>query len=141
MADPSYTLDNISVSAKNEGRDSYFDLEAPFADIHVKGQYDYATLYQSCKNLVASKLPTLPGIGKISNQARNNFAINLEVRSTEILRRMLGIPLDINSPIYADGMISDKEKQPTSMQISQDSYITERHSATAWLMFTLRATR
>ena len=110
MADPSYTLDNISVSAKNEGRDSYFDLEAPFADIHVKGQYDYATLYQSCKNLVASKLPTLPGIGKISNQARNNFAINLEVRSTEILRRMLGIPLDINSPIYADGMISDKEK-------------------------------
>lgn len=141
MADPSYTLDNISVSAKNEGRDSYFDLEAPFADIHVKGQYDYATLYQSCKNLVASKLPTLPGIGKISNQARNNFAINLEVRSTEILRRMLGIPLDINSPIYADGMISDKEKQPTSMQISQDLYITERHSATAWLMFTLRATR
>ena len=63
MADPSYTLDNISVSAKNEGRDSYFDLEAPFADIHVKGQYDYATLYQSCKTLVASKLPTLPGIG------------------------------------------------------------------------------
>ena len=60
MADPSYTLDNISVSAKNEGRDSYFDLEAPFADIHVKGQYDYATLYQSCKNLVASKLPTRP---------------------------------------------------------------------------------
>lgn len=77
MADPSYTLDNISVSAKNEGSDSYFDLAAPFADIHVKGQYDYATLYQSCKNLVASKLPTLPGIGKISNQAKNNFSINL----------------------------------------------------------------
>lgn len=110
MADPSYTLDNISVSAKNEGSDSYFDLAAPFADIHVKGQYDYATLYQSCKNLVASKLPTLPGIGKISNQAKNNFSINLEIRSTEILRRMLGIPLEINSPIYADGMISDKDK-------------------------------
>ncbi len=110
MADPSYTLNNISVSAKNEGSDSYFDLAAPFADIHVKGQYDYATLYQSCKNLVASKLPTLPGIGKISNQAKNNFSINLEIRSTEILRRMLGIPLEINSPIYADGMISDKDK-------------------------------
>lgn len=41
MADNTYTLNDIRVSAKNEGADSYLDLEAPFANIHVKGQYDY----------------------------------------------------------------------------------------------------
>ena len=44
MADNTYTLNDIRVSAKNEGADSYLDLEAPFANIHVKGQYDYGTL-------------------------------------------------------------------------------------------------
>ncbi len=37
MADNTYTLNDIRVSAKNEGADSYLDLEAPFANIHVKG--------------------------------------------------------------------------------------------------------
>lgn len=36
MADKEYTLNDIKVSAKNEGADSYLDLEAPFADLHVK---------------------------------------------------------------------------------------------------------
>lgn len=75
MADNTYTLNDIRVSAKNEGADSYLDLEAPFANIHVKGQYDYGTLVQTMTNMLASKLPTLPGIGKTSNKARNNFSI------------------------------------------------------------------
>ena len=60
MADNTYTLNDIRVSAKNEGADSYLDLEAPFANIHVKGQYDYGTLVQTMTNMLASKLPTLP---------------------------------------------------------------------------------
>ena len=61
VSDKTYSLDDITVSAKNQGKDSYFDLEAPFASIHVNGEYDYATLTKSFTNLVASKLPTLPG--------------------------------------------------------------------------------
>ncbi len=44
MADPSYTLDNIRVSAKNEGATATLDLAAPFADIHVKGTVRLCTL-------------------------------------------------------------------------------------------------
>lgn len=107
MADNIYTLNDIRVSAKNEGADSYLDLEAPFANIHVKGQYDYGTLVQTMTNMLASKLPTLPGIGKTSNKARNNFSIEAEIASTEILQRMLGVPLDIQQPLVIDGNISD----------------------------------
>ena len=107
MADNTYTLNDIRVSAKNEGADSYLDLEAPFANIHVKGQYDYGTLVQTMTNMLASKLPTLPGIGKTSDKTRNNFSIEAEIASTEILQRMLGVPLDIQQPVVIDGNISD----------------------------------
>lgn len=110
MADNTYTLNDIRVSAKNEGADSYLDLEAPFANIHVKGQYDYGTLVQTMTNMLASKLPTLPGIGKTSNKARNNFSIEAEIASTEILQRMLGVPLDIQQPLVIDGNISDLDR-------------------------------
>lgn len=110
MADNTYTLNDIRVSAKNEGADSYLDLEAPFANIHVKGQYDYGTLVQTMTNMLASKLPTLPGIGKTSNKARNNFTIEAEIASTEILQRMLGVPLDILQPLVIDGNISDLDR-------------------------------
>ena len=106
MADNTYTLNDIRVSAKNEGADSYLDLEAPFANIHVKGQYDYGTLVQTMTNMLASKLSTLPGIGKTSDKARNNFSIQAEIASTEILQRMLGVPLDIQQPVVIDGNIS-----------------------------------
>lgn len=110
MADNTYTLNDIRVSAKNKGADSYLDLEAPFANIHVKGQYDYGTLVQTMTNMLASKLPTLPGIGKTSNKARNNFSIEAEIASTEILQRMLGVPLDIQQPVVIDGNISDLDR-------------------------------
>ena len=110
MADNTYTLNDIRVSAKNEGADSYLDLEAPFANIHVKGQYDYGTLVQTMTNMLASKLPTLPGIGKTSNKTRNNFSIEAEIASTEILQRMLGVPLDIQQPVVIDGNISDLDR-------------------------------
>ena len=110
MADNTYTLNDIRVSAKNEGADSYLDLEAPFANIHVKGQYDYGTLVQTMTNMLASKLPTLPGIGKTSDKARNNFSIQAEIASTEILQRMLGVPLDIQQPVVIDGNISDLDR-------------------------------
>ena len=110
MADKEYTLNDIHVSAKNEGADSYLDLEAPFADLHVKGRYDYATLVQSMTNMITSKLPTLPGIGKTNKKVHNDFTIQAQITSTDILQRMLGIPLQIAEPVYIDGNLSDNER-------------------------------
>ena len=137
MADNTYTLNDIRVSAKNEGADSYLDLEAPFANIHVKGQYDYGTLVQTMTNMLASKLPTLPGIGKTSNKARNNFSIEAEIASTEILQRMLGVPLDIQQPVVIDGNISDLDRSVNlTAQLSAFSYNGSDYSGGALQMNT-----
>lgn len=137
MADNTYTLNDIRVSAKNEGADSYLDLEAPFANIHVKGQYDYGTLVQTMTNMLASKLPTLPGIGKTSNKARNNFSIEAEIASTEILQRMLGVPLDIKQPVVIDGNISDLDRSVNlTAQLPAFSYNGSDYSGGALQMNT-----
>lgn len=137
MADNTYTLNDIRVSAKNEGADSYLDLEAPFANIHVKGQYDYGTLVQTMTNMLASKLPTLPGIGKTSNKARNNFSIEAEIASTEILQRMLGVPLDIQQPVVIDGNISDLDRSVNlTAQLPAFSYNGSNYSGGALQMNT-----
>ena len=137
MADNTYTLNDIQVSAKNEGADSYLDLEAPFANIHVKGQYDYGTLVQTMTNMLASKLPTLPGIGKTSNKTRNNFSIEAEIASTEILQRMLGVPLDIQQPVVIDGNISDLDRSVNlTAQLPAFSYNGSDYSGGALQMNT-----
>ena len=137
MADNTYTLNDIRVSAKNEGADSYLDLEAPFANIHVKGQYDYGTLVQTMTNMLASKLPTLPGIGKTSNKTRNNFSIEAEIASTEILQRMLGVPLDIQQPVVIDGNISDLDRSVNlTAQLPAFSYNGSDYSGGALQMNT-----
>ena len=137
MADNTYTLNDIRVSAKNEGADSYLDLEAPFANIHVKGQYDYGTLVQTMTNMLASKLPTLPGIGKTSNKTRNNFSIQAEIASTEILQRMLGVPLDILQPVVIDGNISDLDRSVNlTAQLPAFSYNGSDYSGGALQMNT-----
>lgn len=137
MADNTYTLNDIRVSAKNEGADSYLDLEAPFANIHVKGQYDYGTLVQTMTNMLASKLPTLPGIGKTSNKARNNFSIEAEIASTEILQRMLGVPLNIQQPVVIDGNISDLDRSVNlTAQLPAFSYNGSDYSGGALQMNT-----
>lgn len=137
MADNTYTLNDIRVSAKNEGADSYLDLEAPFANIHVKGQYDYGTLVQTMTNMLASKLPTLPGIGKTSNKARNNFSIEAEIASTEILQRMLGVPLAIQQPVVIDGNISDLDRSVNlTAQLPAFSYNGSDYSGGALQMNT-----
>ena len=137
MADNTYTLNDIRVSAKNEGADSYLDMEAPFANIHVKGQYDYGTLVQTMTNMLASKLPTLPGIGKTSNKTRNNFSIEAEIASTEILQRMLGVPLDIQQPMVIDGNISDLDRSVNlTAQLPAFSYNGSDYSGGALQMNT-----
>lgn len=137
MADNTYTLNDIRVSAKNEGADSYLDLEAPFANIHVKGQYDYGTLVQTMTNMLASKLPTLPGIGKTSNKTRNNFSIEAEIASTEILQRMLGVPLNIQQPVVIDGNISDLDRSVNlTAQLPAFSYNGSDYSGGALQMNT-----
>ena len=110
VADKSYVINNVTVNASNKGTDNYLDIEAPFLNLHARGQYDLAKIYESIANNVAEKLPTLPGIAMHKHTPCNDFTLQANITSTEMLRRMFGIPLIINEPIHINGNLSDANK-------------------------------
>ena len=110
MHDPSYSLDNISISANNKGKEGHLDIEAPFVSLYARGQYDLTTIYGSIMRLVADKLPTIPGISKHAAKSYNDFTLQANITSAEVLQRMFGLPLSLNLPVHINGNISDAEK-------------------------------
>ena len=109
--DADFSLDHVTVSANNKGRDSYLDVEAPFANLHARGEYDLTTIWKGIGAILAEKLPTLPGLPRPDKATHNDFTIQANVRSTEPLRRMLGIPLDISAPIHINGNVNDQSRE------------------------------
>lgn len=110
MHDPSYSLDNISISANNKGKEGHLDIEAPFVSLYARGQYDLTTIYGSIMRLVADKLPTIPGISKHAAKGYNDFTLQANITSAEVLKRMFGLPLSLSLPVHINGNISDAEK-------------------------------
>ena len=110
MHDPSYSLDNISISANNKGKEGHLDIEAPCVSLYARGQYDLATIYGSIMRLVADKLPTIPGISKHAAKGYNDFTLQANITSAEVLQRMFGLPLSLSLPVHINGNISDAEK-------------------------------
>lgn len=110
MHDPSYSLNNISISANNKGKEGHLDVEAPFVSLYARGQYDLTTIYGSIMQLVADKLPTIPGISKHAAKGYNDFTLQANITSAEVLQRMFGLPLSLNLPVHINGNISDAEK-------------------------------
>ncbi len=110
MHDPSYSLDNISISANNKGKEGHLDVEAPFVSLYARGKYDLTTIYGSIMRLVADKLPTIPGISKHAAKGYNDFTLQANITSAEVLQRMFGLPLSLSLPVHINGNISDAEK-------------------------------
>lgn len=110
MHDPSYSLDNISISANNKGKEGHLDIEAPCVSLYARGQYDLTTIYGSIMRLVADKLPTIPGISKHAAKGYNDFTLQANITSAEVLQRMFGLPLSLSLPVHINGNISDAEK-------------------------------
>lgn len=110
MHDHSYSLDNISISANNKGKEGHLDIEAPFVSLYARGQYDLTTIYGSIMRLVADKLPTIPGISKHAAKGYNDFTLQANITSAEVLQRMFGLPLSLSLPVHINGNISDAEK-------------------------------
>lgn len=110
VADRSYTVRDVTVSANNKGKDPHLDIESPYLNLHARGQYDLTKVYESVTNTVTEKLPTLPGVTMHKHEPCNDFTLQANVTSTEILRKLFGIPLTIKQPIHISGNISDAQR-------------------------------
>mgnify|MGYP002620614814 CR=1 FL=1 len=107
-----YKLDNLFLSSGyNEGV-HFLTLKSDFADAELKGRFDYGTLKQSFTNLIASKLPTLPGLPP-TKATNNNFSLRLLMSKTDWLKRFLGIDLQLQQPFSLQARVNDHTREVT----------------------------
>ena len=108
--DGNYQISNLYVkSGYNEG-EHFLKLTSDFGEADLKGTFEYDNIAQSITNFIGSKLPTLPGLPSISHQVRNNFTLDLHLRDTEWMSRLLGIPLYLERPLLLEAEVNDNEQ-------------------------------
>ena len=103
-----YQLDNLIVTSGYDEGVHFISLKSDFADAEVKGHFDYKTLPQSFINLIASKLPTLPGLPPKKDVNDNNFNLRLLLSKTDWLKRFFNVDFTIAQPVSLTARVNDK---------------------------------
>ncbi|MBQ8991385.1 MAG: translocation/assembly module TamB domain-containing protein [Prevotella sp.] len=103
---PAYRLDNLMLTSGYDKDIHFLTLKSDFADAEIKGHFDYGSLKQSFTNLIASKLPTLPGLPPVRH-TDNNFNLRLLVSKTDWLQRFLGVDIQLRQPLSLQAQVND----------------------------------
>ena len=106
-----YRLDNLHVNSGYEDGIHFLKLKGDMGEADIRGSFDWSTLSQSLINYAASILPTMPGIPQKLQQTDNQFVARIKLTDTEWMNHLLGIPVDILSPITLQATIDDPSKQ------------------------------
>ena len=113
-----YHLDNLLLTSNVvEGRRE-LSLVSDFAKVDLQGDFELGTLPQSFINMIGSKLPTLPGLPKLSDNVHNNFIARLQVYKSDWLQRLLKVDLGIKQPATLVMRVNDNNRT-----FNLDSYL------------------
>ena len=107
-ADSCYAIRNINVETGFNDGNHFLSLKSDFGTINLNGHFSYSSMVRSLLNLVADKLPTIPGLKKQPQTDHNDFTINASIQNTEWLQRLLGVPLEIHRPLSLSGELDDR---------------------------------
>lgn len=106
-----YNINNVSVKTGYNNGNHFLDVDSDFGTIDINGHFSYNTIVRSVLNMVAAKLPTIPGLTHKPQRGFNDFTLNASLNSTEWMNRLLGIPLEIHRPLNISGEIDDKNEK------------------------------
>ena len=107
-ADSCYAIRNINVETGFNDDNHFLSLKSDFGTIDLNGHFSYSSMVRSLLNLVADKLPTIPGLKKQPQTDHNDFTVNASIHNTEWLQRLLGVPLEIHRPLSLSGELDDR---------------------------------
>ena len=102
-----YKLNDLQIQTGFNEQTHYMLLNSDFAQVEIRGEFDYQTLTQSFTNFLASKMPTIPGLPQMNPNTHNNFTINATVHKSDWLQQLFDIPLSIRKPVILEGFVND----------------------------------
>ncbi|MCM1079638.1 MAG: translocation/assembly module TamB [Bacteroidales bacterium] len=93
------------------------DFESDFANCRAEGNFDPFTLRQTFTNLVAKRLPTLPGMPKYK-ATDNSIEMNACIKDMRRVGGLLGVNVSSEQPLTLAGHVNDRMR---SADISIDA--------------------
>ena len=108
-ADSCYSIRNINVVTGFDDGNHFLNLKSDFGTVDLNGHFSYNSIARSVLNLIADKLPTIPGLEKKPQTEHNDFTVNASIHNTKWLQKLLGVPLEIHRPLSLSGELDDKQ--------------------------------
>lgn len=105
--DKEFSIDNITIDARNEGIDRILELKSDFMTATVKGEFKYGTLPASVAGILARNLPSLVKLKKSKEAPDNNFEFHLTMNDATPLKELFNVPLQLNEPVTFNGYFND----------------------------------
>ncbi len=106
-----YAIDSLSLRTGYDKGHHFFSVNSDFGQIDVKGHFDYTTLPNSIIRMIGNKLPTIPGLAKVSERGLNDFDISMRINDSRWMQYLLGIPLEVKEPLTIAGGMDDRHHQ------------------------------
>ncbi len=106
-SEKNYELDDLQIQTGFDEQTHYMLMNSDFAQVEIRGDFDYQTLTQSFTNFIASQMPTLPGLPQVNPNTQNNFNIHAVISKSDWLQQLLDIPLAIKQPVTLEGFVND----------------------------------
>lgn len=107
----SYVIDSLMLQTGFDKGQHFFSLNSDFGWVNVNGYFDYTTLSNSVIRMISNKLPTMPGLPKVSARGKNDFDIAMHINDSRWVQYLLGIPLEVKSPLMVRGSMDDSHHQ------------------------------
>ena len=124
-----YALDHLTVKTGYDNQAHLMEMQSDFGSLSVNGQYDFQTLAHSFTRLIASKLPTLPGLPKNIAPTRNNITINADDMANYKNVGEMADFINENEDEYENENENEDENEDRN-NVSNSSLLTSRSSIT-----------
>ncbi len=106
-----YELKKMSLVAEETIHGRQLTMNSDFGSMLVKGRFDYVTVMNSVMNMVADRIPTLPGIikrlPKGGKSYNNDFTLHSTINKTDWLQAFTGLPVSLHAPMKMDVHVDD----------------------------------
>lgn len=104
----SLNLDNLIIGAHLDEIQSRINIESDFADLSIVGTYDFSSLIESFRAVLAKYLPAV-GQPMITNELKNQFELDLMVNDLDEISSVFLPGLKVKTPFRVTGEINTQQ--------------------------------
>jgi hypothetical protein len=98
-------------------------LYGDFGQVNIDGQYRVSSLPSTITRLIATRLPSLPGLPKTASAKSNDmFTIDARLRDASILQEFADIPLFTQEPISLKGTV-DQSRELVDLTLDAPQFL------------------